>query len=133
MNQPMTPLQTISEWFEKQHAEIQGEITAGMAALLDFSDSDFIALDSEEQREFLRHWLSEVELPAHAVVGRALTFRACFEYLAESRFIEAWWKHSEELLREALDETKRNPSSDAADWDPIARTTLDDMLPPRSR
>ncbi len=129
----MTPLQTICEWIEKQHAEIQGEITAGMAALLDFSDSDFIALDSEEQRDCLRQWLSEAELPAHAVVGRALTFRACFEYLAETRFSEAWWKHSEELFREALDETKRNPSSDAADWDPIARTTLDDMSARKSR
>ncbi|MCP3397115.1 MULTISPECIES: hypothetical protein [unclassified Bradyrhizobium] len=40
----------MTEWFEKQHAELQGEITTGMADLLNYRDSDFIALDSEEQR-----------------------------------------------------------------------------------
>ncbi|WP_439406747.1 hypothetical protein ACNJX9_35550 [Bradyrhizobium sp. DASA03076] len=56
MIEPMTPLQTISDWFEKQHVEIQGEIIAGMALLLDFNDRDFLALDNEQQGEFLRQW-----------------------------------------------------------------------------
>ncbi|WP_027556317.1 hypothetical protein [Bradyrhizobium sp. Cp5.3] len=129
----MTPLQTISDWFEKQHAQVQGEITAGMALLLDFDDADFLPLDSEEQREFFRQWLSEVGLPAYAVVGRALTFRACFEYFAESRFSEASWKQSEELFREALEETKGNPHSDAARFAPTAQRLLDEMPARRSR
>ncbi|WP_284274312.1 hypothetical protein [Bradyrhizobium iriomotense] len=133
MTEPMTPLQTISDWFEKQHAQIQGEITAGIALLLDFDDADFLALDNEEQGEFIRQWLSEVGLPTYAVVGRALTFRACFEYFAEFRFTEVWWKQSEELFREALEETKGNPHSDAARFAPTAQRLLDDMPARKSR
>ncbi|WFU40151.1 hypothetical protein QA640_39065 [Bradyrhizobium sp. CB82] len=133
MTEPMTPLQTISDWFEKQHAEIQGEISAGMALLLNFNDTDFLALDNEQQGEFLQQWLSEVELPTHAIVGRALTFRACFEFFAECRFTELWWKQSEKLFREALEETTDNPHSDVARFSPTAQRLLDDMPARKSR
>ncbi|MCC8941659.1 hypothetical protein H8A97_42275 [Bradyrhizobium sp. Arg62] len=131
VNQPMTPLQTIGDWFEKQDAEVRCEI-AGMAALFVFESGDLLDLGSQEWVAYLRRWLSEVGLPNHQVIGRALTFRTCFEYFAESRFIEAGWNASEDASREILQVAKCDPSSDAARLATIAQNVLD-TLPARKR
>ncbi|MCP3460570.1 hypothetical protein [Bradyrhizobium sp. CCGUVB23] len=74
LDQPMTPLTIISDWFQTQDGKVQAEI-AGMAALLMFDGADLLDLGSQEQVDFLRHWLHEVGLETHTVVGRVLTFR----------------------------------------------------------
>ncbi|MCD9825459.1 hypothetical protein [Bradyrhizobium japonicum] len=129
VNHPMTPLQIISDWFEKQDAEMQGEIAA-MAALLVFEGAELLDFDTQGRVEYFQRWLNEVGLPAHTVVGRALTFRTCFEYFAESMFTESAWKRSEKASRKVLEEAKRDPNSKAARLAPTARRLLD-TLPAR--
>ncbi|MCP3460396.1 hypothetical protein [Bradyrhizobium sp. CCGUVB23] len=126
LGQPMTPLMIINDWFEKQDGEVQVEI-AGMAALLMFDGADLVDLGSHEQVEFLRHWLSEVGLQAYTVVGRALTFRVCFEYFAEDRFTDFGWRLSEKALRKALEAPEHAPNSDTMRLASHARRMLDGL------
>ncbi|MGY3614163.1 hypothetical protein [Bradyrhizobium sp. USDA 10063] len=129
VNRPVTPLHAIRDWFEKQDDEVQCEI-AGMAALLVFEGADLLDLSSREWCDCLRRWLSEAGLPAHTIIGRALTFRTCFEYFAESRFTESGWRRSETTALEILEDAKDVPNSEAARLAPIAEKMLD-TLPAR--
>jgi len=122
----MSPLDEIVGWLEKQDSEIQSEI-AGCAAYLLFENDDVLALGGLEQLHAVRHWLSEPDLPPYRAVGRAVRFRACFEYFAESRFTDAGWKRSEELFRETIAEATRDPNSDAARFALSAQRMLNDL------
>ncbi|KRR10525.1 hypothetical protein CQ12_40675 [Bradyrhizobium jicamae] len=130
LDPPMTPLTIISDWFEEQDTEVQVEI-AGMAALLMFDGAALLDLGSQEQVEFFRHWLSEAGLQTHMVVGRVLTFRACFEYFAENKFTDFGWRLSEKALRKAIEESERAANfSDSMRLASNARRVLD-VLPAR--
>ncbi|WFU54661.1 hypothetical protein QA639_34520 [Bradyrhizobium pachyrhizi] len=131
-NQPKTPLQVIRNWFEKQDEEIRREI-AGMATLLLFGGGRLLDCGSEEWCEHLRRWLNEAGLPNHTVIGRALTFRTCFEYFAESRFSESAWNRSEKAALEILLDAERDPNCDTARLAPIAQKMLDTLPTRRSR
>ncbi|WP_156918404.1 hypothetical protein [Bradyrhizobium sp. Cp5.3] len=126
LGQLMTPLQMISDWLETQDAEVKSEV-ASMAALLVFDISEFVDYAGQEQTASLRHWLTEVGLPAYTVLSRALKFRSCFEHFAERRFTEAGWMQSETALRKALEEAKRDANSDAAGFASTAQRMLDEF------
>ncbi|WP_439373118.1 hypothetical protein [Bradyrhizobium sp. DASA03120] len=126
LGQAMTPLTIIGDWFEKQDGNVQIEI-AGMAAFLMFDGADLLDLGSQEQLEFLRHWLSEVGLETHTVVGRVLTFRVCFEYFAENKFTDFGWRLSEKALRKAVEESERAPNPDTMRLASHARRMLDGL------
>ncbi|WP_050403027.1 hypothetical protein [Bradyrhizobium embrapense] len=103
---PRTPLQAIREWFEKQDEDVQSAI-AGMAALLIFEGCNLLDFSNKEWCDHLRRWLGETGLPNHKVIGRALTFRTCFEYFSESRFTEAAWMRSKEAAVKILADESR--------------------------
>ncbi|MEY9278852.1 hypothetical protein [Bradyrhizobium yuanmingense] len=132
VNRPVTPLHAIRDWFEKQDEEVRCEI-AGMAALLVFEGDGLLDFSSREWCDYLRRWLSEAGLPAHTIIGRALTFRTCFEYFAESRFTESGWARSETAALEVLEDAKRDPNSEAARFAPIAEKMLDTLPARKSR
>ncbi|MGY3134003.1 hypothetical protein ACVWZM_004685 [Bradyrhizobium sp. USDA 4501] len=123
VTRPMTPLQTIRDWFEKQDEQVRYEI-AGMAALLIFEGSGLRDFSSEEWCDYFGKWLNEPALPNHTVIGRALTFRTCLEYFGESRFTEEGWARSEQAAFKILEDANRDPDSEAANLAPIARKTL---------
>ncbi|UVO30383.1 hypothetical protein [Bradyrhizobium arachidis] len=131
LNLPMTPLQIINDWFETQDAEVQAEI-AGMAAFLIFDGADVLDRSNRERVEFVRQWLSESGLQTNTIVGRALTFRACFEYFKDSRFTESGWKRSEKLFCEDFGDAARDPNSDAAPAS-NAQKVLDDLAARKSK
>ncbi|MCP3405609.1 hypothetical protein [Bradyrhizobium sp. CCGB01] len=131
LGQLMTPLQIISDWLEKQDAEVQSEV-ANMAAFMVFDISEFIDYSGQERTASLRQWLTEVNLPTYTVLSRALKFRSCFEHFAERRFTEAGWTRSEEVLRKALEEAERDARSDAAGFVSTARRILDEFSIRRS-
>ncbi|WP_316397028.1 hypothetical protein [Bradyrhizobium sp. 33ap4] len=124
VNRPTTPLQAIRDWFEKQDERVRYEI-AGMAALLIFEGSNLLDLSSQEWCDCFRKWLNDAGLPNNAVIGRALTFRTCFEYFGESRFTEAGWTRSEEAAVKILEDAKLDPNSETAHLASIARKVLD--------
>ncbi|MGY3443272.1 hypothetical protein [Bradyrhizobium sp. USDA 4473] len=126
VTRPMTPLQTIRDWFEKQDEQVRYEI-AGMAALLIFEGRDLLDFSSEKRCDYFRKWLNEAELPNHTVIARALTFRTCLEYFGESRFTEAGWARSEQAAFKILEDANRDPKSETAHLAPIARKTLDNL------
>ncbi|MGY3131286.1 hypothetical protein ACVIHH_008154 [Bradyrhizobium sp. USDA 4518] len=126
---PRTPLQAIRDWFEKQDEDVRCEI-AGMAALLIFEGGNLLDFSNKEWCDHLRRWLSETGLPNHKVVGRALTFRTCFEYFSESRFTEAAWMRSKEAALKILADAGLDPTSEAASLAPIAQKVLE-TLPAR--
>lgn len=103
---------------------------AGMAALLVFEGADLLDLSSREWCDCLRRWLSEAGLPAHTIIGRALTFRTGFEYFAESRFTESGWTRSETTALKILEDAKDVPNSEAVRLAPIAEKMFD-TLPAR--
>ncbi|WP_246799562.1 hypothetical protein [Bradyrhizobium sp. CCBAU 51753] len=129
---PVTPLQAIRDWFEKQDGEVRREI-AGMAVLLLFECRGPSEIGSQEWCEYLRRWLNQAGLSNHAVIGRALTFRTCFEYFAESRFTESGWTLSEKTALKILEEAKLDPNSEAARLAPTAHEMLDALPARKSR
>ncbi|WP_456779738.1 hypothetical protein [Bradyrhizobium sp. USDA 3315] len=128
-NRPAPPLRAIRDWFEKQDEDVRCEI-AGMAALLIFEGANLLDFSSEEWCDHLRRWLSETGLQNHKVIGRALTFRTCFEYFSESRFTEAAWMRSKEAAVRILEDAGLDPISEAASLAPIAQKMLQ-TLPAR--
>ncbi|KRP91733.1 hypothetical protein AOQ73_24480 [Bradyrhizobium pachyrhizi] len=129
VNRPRTPLQAIRDWFEKQDEDVRCEI-AGMAALLIFEGGNLLDFSSQEWCDHLRRWLSETGLPNHKIIGRALTFRTCFEYFSERRFTEAAWTRSKEAAVKILEDAGLAPNSEAASLAPIAQKMLE-TLPAR--
>ncbi|MGY3695874.1 hypothetical protein HAP41_0000007265 [Bradyrhizobium barranii subsp. apii] len=129
VNRPVTPLHAVRNWFEGQNEEVRCEI-AGMAALLVLEGGGLLECSSKGWCDHLRRWLSEAGLPAHTIIGRALRFRTCFEYFAESRFTESGWRRSEAATLKILEDAKRDPNSEAVRFVPIARKLLD-TLPAR--
>ncbi|WP_141342937.1 hypothetical protein [Bradyrhizobium sp. USDA 3458] len=129
VNRPRTPLQAIRDWFEKQDEDVRCEI-AGMAALLIFEGGNLLDFSSQEWCDHLRRWLSETGLPNHKIIGRALTFRTCFEYFSERRFTEAAWTRSQEAAVKILEDAGLAPNSEAASLAPIAQKMLE-TLPAR--
>ncbi|BBC02361.1 MULTISPECIES: hypothetical protein [Bradyrhizobium] len=132
VNSPATPLQLIRDWFEKQDEEMRREI-AGMAMLLVLEFRGPPENGSRERCGYLRRWLSQAGLPNHTVIGRALTFRTCFEYFAESRFTESGWTRSERAAFKILEDAKRDPNSETAHLAPIAKKMLDALPARKSR
>lgn len=122
----MSPLEAIVSWLTKQDSEIQHEV-AGCTAYLLFEDDDVLALGGPEQLQTLKEWLNEPNLPSYRAVGRAVRFRACFEYFAESRFTESGWKLSEDLFRETIAEATRDPNSEAARFALNAQRMLNNL------
>ncbi|MDI4236790.1 hypothetical protein OZ411_28665 [Bradyrhizobium sp. Arg237L] len=122
----MSPLEAIVGWLEKQDSEIQSEV-AGCAAYLLFETDGVLALGGPEQLQAVKQWLSEPHLPSYRAVGRAVRFRACFEYFAEGRFTDSGWKLSEELFRETIAEATRDPNSEAARFALNAQRMLNNL------
>ncbi|MVT70255.1 hypothetical protein GPL21_34825 [Bradyrhizobium pachyrhizi] len=128
-SQPATPLQAIRGWFDRQDEEVRTE-TAGMATLLVFEGHDLLVFGGRAWCDYLRQWLSETNLSNQTIIGRALTFRSCFEYFAESRFTESGWTRSEKVALGVVEDAKNDPDSDAARLAPFAQKLLD-TLPAR--
>ncbi|MCP3471459.1 hypothetical protein NLM33_14080 [Bradyrhizobium sp. CCGUVB1N3] len=117
----MSPIEAIASWLEAQGADLQIEI-AGLATffifadnnVLTFGDSDVLTLGRPELLHSLQRWLNEPDLASCTAAERALTFRVSFEHFAESRFTDAGWKRTEELVRKTLEEAKRDQKFAAA-------------------
>lgn len=122
----MSPLEAIVSWLEKQDSEMQEEI-ASLTAFLLFESDDVLLLGGPEQLETLRQWLSEPKLSPYRAVGRAVRFRACFEYFGDSRFVESGWKQSENMFRGAIAEAARDPNSEAARFAVNAQQMLNNL------
>ncbi|MCS3895606.1 hypothetical protein M2171_004739 [Bradyrhizobium japonicum USDA 38] len=122
----MSPLEAIIGWVDKQDTEIQGEI-AGCAGYFLFENDDVLALGGPEQVDALMQWLSEPDVPSYRAVGRAVRFRACFEYFAGSRFTESGWKHVEDSFRKIIAEATNDPNSKAARFAHNTQRMLNDL------
>jgi hypothetical protein len=104
----MSPLEEISEWFDEQDAEVQGDI-AFLVSMLLFDDLSFE--DHEKPRPKLSAWLDAKGLPRYLDVGRAIRFRACFEFAYAKRFEPAGWAHTEEMFRAIVTTGANDPDS----------------------
>jgi hypothetical protein len=109
----MSPLEEISNWLNEQDEDLRGEIASLLAFLL-FDNVSFKPFDLEHCESVLQAWLTESNSPSFTVVGRAVRFRACFEFAFAKRFTSERWEQPERLLRSVVSSAASDPASDAA-------------------
>ncbi|MET4331310.1 hypothetical protein ABIB80_007169 [Bradyrhizobium sp. i1.15.2] len=80
--EPMSPLEAIVSWLEKQDSEMQEEI-AGLTAFLLFESDDVLLTGGPEQLKTLKQWLSEPNLSPYRAVGRAFASGPALNILAK--------------------------------------------------
>jgi hypothetical protein len=98
----MSPLVALSDWLRGQDPTIKSDMVGLMLMLLQdgFDPSeDGIAIEKN-----LLQWLSDNDTPSYRIVGKAVTFRACFEHLFRKSFTPQRWVDSEGMLRSIVKE-----------------------------
>jgi hypothetical protein len=123
----ISPLAAISAWLRQQDTEIQTEIAQVLTFMM-FDDQDHIISEAPEgQRQKLLDWLRDEGRASFKVIGRAVTFKGCFEYFGYGRFDEAGWSLPEEMFRSTIAEAEADPKSEAARMADSARRMLSDL------
>jgi hypothetical protein len=129
----MSPLVTLSDWLRRQDPNMKSDMFGLLLMLLQdgFDPSeDGIAIEQQ-----LLQWLKDNGTPSYRIVGKAVTFRACFEHLFRKSFTPQGWERtlrsaaskSDGALRE-LTETRQAWIAVGKSWDELLREHLSDEV-----
>ena len=129
----MSPLVALSDWLRRQDPKIKSDMVGLMLMLLqdNFDPSDDgIAIEQQ-----LLQWLKDNGTPSYRIVGKVVTFRACFEHLFRKGFTPQGWERtlrsaagkSEDALCE-LTETRQAWIAVGKSWDGLLREHLTDEV-----
>jgi hypothetical protein len=113
----MTPLDAISKWLNEQDAEVRSD-TGMLVSMLLFDNTSFEVLQNGAAN--LLAWLGTKGLPSYTVVGRAVRFRACFEFVYTKRFTPEGWTNTEKMFRSIISTGASDSTSDEAKLSPSA-------------
>jgi hypothetical protein len=117
----MNPLEAIAHWLDDQDENAQHQIANSVAPYLldDLSHAPRAHLFDDVSQAIclpvLQEWLSEDDLTTYQIMGRAVRFRACFEFAFRERLAGDASPHGREVgLKSAWGPLVETHISDAA-------------------
>jgi hypothetical protein len=118
----MSPMAAISEWLSQQDVDIQHEIARYTLMLIqDYSDlGDFAVKEDDELLADLFEWLKDSNTWKVRALGKAITFRTCFEHVFSNKFTPELWAESKRFMLSVASEGASDSESDAAKVAPSA-------------
>ena len=106
----MAPLEAIQQWLADLNENDRQEISFMLHFLL------FDEMPPQEPGaawQNLEKWLAETVPLKPRLVGKALTFRSCFEHIFANRFSSKGWQETDNFMRGIVEDGAEDPTSEA--------------------